>query len=694
MEKIVAEFSLWYFPLCLLVGVGYAALLYFRETKSELSFNLRWLLAILRTLVITIIAVLLLNPLIRSLEKHSEKPVILVLQDNSGSLTMGKDSSYYQITYHGLISDFVNALPAEFDVQPFTFGGELSDGLDIDYSAVQTNTGKAFGEVYDRYSHKNVGAMVLLSDGINNRGANPLYSNFNFNFPIYTVALGDTSQQQDLILRKVNFNRIAYLDNQFPVEISVIAKKCNGQTTRLTIERNNETLFQTTLSFNSENDFKSVKTTLKARETGIQKYTVKLSPIEGEISLENNSFDLFIDVLEDKQKILLLADAPHPDISAIKQAVGDNVNYELDDFIIGDFDGSVKEYNLVILHGLPSVRNNSTALLRTLVEENIPSLFVLTKRTFLPLFNEQNAGLGLEPGNLFYNEALPYLNGDFSMFGLRERTREAIPLFPPLVSPYGSIQLSPSAVPLLFQQIGNVATGQPLWVFNQSYNRKTAVVLGTGIWKWRIKEYSITSSHDAFNDIINRTIQFLALKVDKSLFRVYGENSFTEQDEITFEAELYNEVYELINDPEISISVSGSDGSSYPFAFTRTSNAYYLNAGNLPADNYSYSAQVISGGVTLTEKGEFTVSASKLEQLNTEADHGFLFNLAQNYGGEMFYPEQLDELVEKINTRDDIKTITYTQKRFTEVLNNPYLLALILLLLSAEWFIRKRAGGY
>jgi len=694
LEKIVAEYTFWYIPLCLLAGLMYATILYYRETRNEFGKPLRWILAILRMIVISGIAFLLLNPLIRSVKKRTEKPVVLILQDNSESITLGKDSMFYKSSYPELADQFTRMIQTDFAVRSFLFGEDLQDGPDIDFSAQQTNMGNAFDAIYNRYSHKNIGALVLLSDGINNMGLNPLYSDHNFHFPVYTVALGDTSLQRDIILSRVNFNRIAYLDNMFPLEINLTGKKCKGLSTILTIERNEKVLYRNSITFNSDNDFKTVQTTLDTEETGLQKYTIRLSSVNGEITLANNSLDIFIDVLEDKQKILLLADAPHPDISAIKQSVAENINYQLDDFLISEFNGSVNGYNLIIMHGVPSVRNNGTPVLQAINEKNIPALFILTKKTFLPVFNEQRTGLTVGTENLIYNEALPFLNRDFNLFSLSDKTMEAIHFFPPLVSPYGNLQLSPSAKPLFFQQIGSVVTKQPMWVFNQSMDKKTGMILGPGLWKWKIKEFSTTAAHDAFNDILNKTIQYLALKVDKSLFRVYGQNNYAENDDIEFEAELYNELYELVNDKEISITITGSDGASFPFVFTKTSNSYFLNAGNFLADNYTYFAQVISGGKTFTEKGEFTVSTKKLENLNTMADHNLLYNLAQKHGGEMVYPGQMDELAEKIKNREDIKTITYYQKRFSELLNLPFLLGLIMLLLSAEWFIRKRAGGY
>ncbi len=695
MEKIVAEHSLWYIPLCLLAGVIYAAILYFRETKNEFPQKLSWMLAVLRAIVISGIAFLLLNPLVRSVKKHSEKPVVLVLQDNSSSIVSGRDSTFYRISFPELVSEFRDQIEAKFNVGSFTFSDELRANTNgLDYSGQETNMGKAFDAVYDRYAHRNVGALVVLSDGINNRGINPLYAGHEFNFPVYTVALGDTALQTDLVIARVDFNRIAYLENMFPVEISIVGKKAQGKMAKVSIERNDQVLFTTDITFNAVKDFKTVRTSLKARQTGLQKYTVRISTLEGEVSVTNNTYDFYIDVLEDKQKILLLADAPHPDVSAIKQAVSENINYTLDDFLIADFTGTVDGYNLVILHGLPSVRNNVSAILRKLDEENIPGWYILTRKTYLPILNEQGAGLVFEGSNLLYNEALPAVNKNFNLFGLSERVEDALDFFPPLISPYGKIEMLPSATPLLFQQIGSVRTEHPLWVFNQALERKNAIVLGPGLWKWRIKEYSMRGTHEAFNEIVNKTIQYLALRIDKSQFRVYGQTHYTENDDIEFQAELYNDVFELVNEPEVDITIVGSDGTKYPFSFSKTTNAYYLNAGNLPADTYTFAARAEYGGEDFIENGEFTVSASRLEQLSAEADHNLMLNLAGKYGGEMVYPDELQNLAGVITARDDIKTITYSQKRFSELLNLKWVLALILSLLSFEWFVRKRAGGY
>lgn len=445
----------------------------------------------------------------------------------------------------------------------------------------------------------------------------------------------------------------------------------------------------------TQDDFLEKQTVyLKSDEPGVQRFTVSLTPIADEITLENNVQDVFIDMLEGKQNILLLADAPHPDVSAIKQAVQSNVNFEIEDYLIIDFKEPVSGFDLVILHGLPSARNNMRFLLDTLQTYNIPTFFIVTQQTSLPLFNEQKAGLVIQNENILYNEALPRFNLQFSSFTLPDKTYTLLENAPPLISPYGTIRMQATASPLLFQRIGSVSTSDPQWVFFETNDNRFSALMGEGIWRWRFKSFSFLGDHQPFDELINKTVQFLSLKVDKRFFRVISLNSFDETDDVEFEAQVYNEIYELNNEPEVKLQITDQSGKEFPFVFNRTANAYFLNAGKMEPGVYSYEAIVHLGDKLFSEKGEFTVAKLNIELSNTTADHNLLYNLAALRGGELIYPAQLTDLGNLIRSRGDIRSITYDQKTFSEILNNVWLLIILLFFLSVEWFIRKRAGGY
>lgn len=651
-------------------------------------------MAIIRAASITVLSFLLLSPLIKTIHRFSEKPVIIFAQDNSESIITTADSGFYRSEYSKNVDALLASISDKYSLDRYTFGEQVRKDVTPDFSEKLTDISNLFTTINDQYSHRNVGALIIASDGIFNRGTNPLYSSEKFNFPVYSIALGDTNLQKDVILTRVNYNRIAYLGNEFPVEVIVTANKCFGQNVQLMISKDNVTLYKKPISISSDKYFETINLNLNAAEPGIQRYRIKLTPVENEISVANNQQDIFIDVLEGKQKILLLAEAPDPDITAIKQAIKANKNYELDDFIIGDFDRSVLEYNLVILHGLPSTQNRIKDLLDKMDKENTPILYIVTKKNNLQLFNNLNTGIVLRGEKIIYNEAQPFYNDNFSQFNLSGGTIKNAASFPPLVSPYGNFIIQPSVSVFFYQKIGSAATEVPLLLFNENQGLKTGIILGSGIWKWRMSNFANEGNHEAFDEIINKIFQFLVVKVDKSFFRVYTKNNFAENENIEFDAELYNENYELINDGKVSITITDSEGRKFPFDFGTTEKAYYLNAGKLPVDTYSYMASIQRGDKLLTDKGQFTVSALNIEKNQTIANHNVLYNLSVSRGGDMVYPHQLNELLKLLEEREDIKPVIFTQKRYSELLNYPLVMVLLLMLLGAEWFIRKRSGSY
>ena len=124
-------------------------------------------------------------------------------------------------------------------------------------------------------------------------------------------------------------------------------------------------------------------------------------------------------------------------------------------------------------------------------------------------------------------------------------------------------------------------------LFFQEQEKKVGVVSGEGIWRWRLHDFMSNENQNAFDELVNKTVQFLAVKEDKSKFRVFTENNYFENQEVQFRAELYNQSYELVNEPEIKLNVKDAEGKEFKFLFNRTMQAYVLNAGRFPAGQYT-----------------------------------------------------------------------------------------------------------
>jgi len=195
-------------------------------------------------------------------------------------------------------------------------------------------------------------------------------------------------------------------------------------------------------------------------------------------------------------------------------------------------------------------------------------------------------------------------------------------------------------------------------------------------------------------NLIKKIIQYLSVTTEKGLFRISHNTNFKEYDQIEFNAEVYNQSDELINSPEVTINIYNKENKVYPFTFNKTTNAYHLDAGIMPAGEYRYEGKVKIGDSTYTQKGIYHILELNKESITTEADHKLLYNIANKNNGTLFYPSQFNLLLKAINQRDDIKSVSYTQKQYTDLINLFGVFIFILILLSCEWFVRKWTGNY
>ena len=214
--SILTEYSLWFVPLCLLLGAAYAVFLYLRNRDIDYDKRARWIMPILRGLAISLIAFLLLSPLLKHNVKEVDRPLLLVAVDNSESMVSTGDSAYYRTEFPKQLQKLIEDFGDKYDIKTYLVGeqNDLQEGAmpkAVPFSGKTTNLSSLFDEVDNLYANHNIGAMVLVSDGIFNTGSNPQYAAERAKYPIYTVAAGDTSVQTDLLVTDILHNRQTYL---------------------------------------------------------------------------------------------------------------------------------------------------------------------------------------------------------------------------------------------------------------------------------------------------------------------------------------------------------------------------------------------------------------------------------------------------------------------------------------------------
>ena len=701
MQNLTWQYPSWYLLFCVLLGLGAAIFLYRRDsTFLDQPKILRTSMAILRGLVVTVLSALLLAPLLKLLQTHTEPPVILIAQDQSTSIkeAMSKaDSTAYMTSLNALY----DKLAKKYTVRRIGFGEEVKEVDNWVLSDKASDMGEMMSYLQAQYRGENIGAVIMATDGAYNRGKNPLYVSGDLKAPLSVIALGDTVRKTDLQVKDVFHNSIAYLSDKFKIQVDLSAIRLQGTTTNLELkhvtDKQTKLLESQPVQIDGDPFFQTKEFTIEASASGVQHYRIQLSQVKNEVTYANNVRDFFVEVIDSRLKVLVLANSPHPDLAIFRNALLEQKNYEVDVKMAGEVGpDQLNKYDLVILHQLPSLKNPVQSILGELDKLNLSRVFVVGYQTDLNAFNHSQTLVRIDnPGNNAPNEVTMIYNQGFTTFKTTGELQTKLATFSPLLSPYGEYTPSPAAQILAYQRIGKVDTQFPLILMGETNDRRTCVITGEGLWKWQLYDQLQNGSKVITHELINQLCQYTSTKSDKRKFRVSTPKKlFTELEEISFQAELYNDNYELTNTPEVSLKIRNSEGEEFEYTFNTSGDEYALSIGRFPEGNYSYSATTELNGVKQMADGKFVVQPVQLEALSSTADHGLLRQLAEQYGGKVVTPAQMETLGDDILQMNSIKPVLYSSTQTQPLIHLKWLCLILLAALSLEWFLRRYYGGY
>ncbi|HZL11421.1 MAG TPA: hypothetical protein VFC65_15655 [Prolixibacteraceae bacterium] len=674
--------------LSIFLAAGISYLLYFRNPEnSSLTTVQKVFLVILRFLSLFLIFLFLLSPLMERTKKIKQLPILAVAFDNSQSVQ----------PYSSELGHFEQSLKdrfaGDYQLEFWSFGEKVENTETFTGTERRSDYGQLIQSVKNNYINKNIGALILFGDGIYNQGQNPENFASGLKFPVYTIGVGDTARKTDAVIGNVKTNKVAFLKNKFPVEIELKFSKLKNKMAYIDIENNHQQIYSSTISIVSDDDFKLELASLEATHAGLQHYKIRIRPFDGEVNLKNNEFEFVIQILENKQKILLLSDGPHPDMGAIRNSLSELQNYETKLVTGNEIPDSLSSYNLIILNQIPALKNAASKLLTRIKESRIPVLFLVGPNSLLEQLNSLDMGLKISASKNT-EEVQAKFDDNFSLFVLSSGTKEILAGSPPLLSPFGNTELSPMMQNLAFQYIRNIQTNKTMMAFGTNKGRKTGFVLGEGLWRWRLYDFQKSGNHEAFNEWIQKTIQYLALRENEDNFNVYHPALFQETDNIELTAELYNDSYELVNTPDVTIRIQNDSLKEFNYLFDRTNDSYNLNAGNMEPGDYTFEAETQLGNQHFTEKGTFSIVKNELEVQNNRADFGVLVQLSQQTGGQFYPIARQDSLLEAIRDNKQITVQEHQQTTQNEWINLKGLFLMLIILLGVEWFFRKYWGIY
>ncbi|MFQ3576631.1 MAG: hypothetical protein SNJ77_09365 [Cytophagales bacterium] len=680
---------LWVWLLSIVLAFGLAYFFYDREQVWDKKKNN--ILFLLRLFSLFWLFVFLFSPKSEFKTQSLEKPLWLILIDDSESVKLKTKTS--------VIEDFFKKIESKdnwtngAEIEILGFGSNNKDSI-LKFNTKESDIAKHLKNIEERFQHKNVAGIILASDGIVNVGLSPGFQEYRNS--IYTIGLGDTIPEKDVLVKQVEHNKINFKGNSFPVKVKVKQFGFDNKTTNVKLLKNGKVLESKTVNFKPGRGVVEVDFLWSESLSGTYTYVVQVDALNGEYTQLNNFQSFTLDVVESKERILILSPYPHPDIKAIQESLLKNSNYEVKLCVPGvfEFDGGI--YDAVIAFHLPSDENPvANRVFENLVTKKTPVCFFVGSGTNLSQFNEFSKSVNINPRGKEFDKVQGSVKSSFTTFSFEKEKADLMTKMPPVSVPFGDFVLKQNPDVFIYQKVGSVVTEKPLWMLGSADGSKNAVVVGEGWWRSKMFERRENQNSDFFDASLLKTIQFISAKEDKRKLRIQPSQSvFSTSENVFFIVETYNMIYEKTFGQTIFLELTNqSTSQKYNFEFVSSEFNSSFEVGSLPTGEYIFSAKAELNSKLESVTGKFNIQETHLELVNLTADHEMLRNLAQNNSGFFEPSSNLDKFFERISS---VQTFNRTNVK-TDVKDAIFLwqfLAIALLGLCAEWMLRKWWGGY
>ena len=695
----------------------------YRKTNPPVPLRLRRFLMMLRIFSLFIIIFILFEPLLSITWNRIQKPVIAVLVDSSASMSLtdakvDRSQAAMQTLKHSLFQKNKGDKLFEF----FKFSDKLKEMNPTEIDCLRfaddgTDITSSLQELKEKMDEKYLTGVVLLSDGNYNIGENPVRYALDYNIPIFPIAIGDPEEQKDVVISKVVTNRVTYANHKVPVDVTIKAAGYKGKKVAVNLKKSSITHDSKFVELSDGAMESKVRLFYTPKTEGNQKYTIRIPSLKGELTALNNSKNFYVKVLKSKMKLLFIAGGPGFDLLFLKRALKEDNNVETSYWVLknktqfyeGEFPTSIdklKNYDCVILLNFPGKNSPPrviSAIKKLLDTENKPLLIIAGKdfhfKALSPLQNYLPVNLGVsttaEQFAVFNitSQGLhhPVMRLSDNEIENQNRWRD----LPPIFYSIRKINLVPGAAMLLEvdkQQSKIYGAKQPLPLIaaRKMNQQKSIVVLGNGIWRWDFLMEGIGKSNENFKQFIGNCIRWLVTREDSKLVRIVPDKEiYRSGEKISFTAETYYEDYRPLSDAEVKLLIK-SKSKEYEISMSGTGDGKYEGEFQLiEGGDYTYTGQAFYKNRLLGEdSGRFSVEEFSMEFLDTKMNEPLLRQIAHRSEGKYFTPENFSDLEKEINFPER----KIQESREWEIWNKLALLIAVIVLLSVEWFIRKKKG--
>lgn len=667
------------------------------QNLHQIETRKKTALILLRALTLFILVLILLNPFVISESEISTQPSVAVYYDNSQSLGVVRGEYGGKDDYERMIHQFRTLRDDYFQYSEYLFGEQVFVSDEPDLSSSRTNINAVFEHLRER-ENRYITA-ILFSDGIVTQGRNPIFAAQNLTIPVITVPVGDTSAVKDVAIANVDYSSSAYSFTSQSIQIEIQQEGFEGESADVQVFRNGDLIENMNLEFNTPLSSQVVEFIEEYDDPGFYQYEINVPPLEGEYTTQNNRTSFSVEVLDDKTHILSIALEIHPDVGSVRRVIATDQQNELSTSLFLDNERFIgvnpfqmdTEPDLIVLHGIPQ---DQSGFFQWLQQQRVPILVHLLPGTFdyatsdemenITGFSINDIGESIQISFDLQSARLSHPILEIP-FPTQQRT-------PSLKTFRGNYNLTPLSQPLIMSLFQQNLTDLPVILVEDNPSNRIAALTAFG-WH-RYEQHMDPDVRDLFKNLITNLVSWTSTSPERRTLTIAPQKeNYSENESIIIRGELFNERGEPEPEAFIDLSIHPID-SEEPWHQIRMNHQqgeiYAAELGNYPQGIYRLFATASKNERIIgTAENRVLVSESIVEFLNTKRDDHMLNQIAEITNGSFLHDLEFQRINELLQNFQEDWEEHATTEEFLYLYRSGYWFLLILLLLSAEWIIRR-----
>ena len=756
---LVRAWPLWLTLIALFAAIAWVAHFYRRDGRSA-SNLIKSALGAFRIAALGLLLFLIFQPILRSRRTDVTPSTLAILVDDSNSMTLKEQwrteerkeervtvlrdpgaADWTRLeTAHRILTDpqlrLLERLSEKHQVRLYRFsddlmpadlpepGGSMPLFKPRDRVATATRLGNAIEDVAKELQGQPVAGILLLTDGGQNRGEDPLLaaqrSGAN-GMPVYTLGLGDPVPPRDLSVTSILADEVVRKNDEVVVSVSIRQRGLEGVTVPLTLSLGGRVVKRQSVKLGRTDQKIDLTLSFIPRQVGAFTLKASMPGQKGELSTANNEKLWPLRVVDKKLKILYVEGVPRWEYRFLKNAILRDQTTQLacilvdaDPALGGEGNVSIfnfpptkdalYQYDILILGDVPRGYFNTADLvnIRDFVTERGGSLLTIAGENFLPW---EYRGSPLEDvwpvvvpnkrQEIIFSEAFQLALTDEGartpMMFLKDDADLNRRLWNSLPGMYWCAlvdRAKPGARVLATHPTRQSAYGKlPLMAQQQVGEGTSFMSLVDSTWQWRFRVGDLYFYR--FWGQVIRSLTPHELPGDNHYTRVTTDRStYSLGEEVIVRARLLTKQYQPVRLPQVSGEVIQADGRRHALTLESVPGAPGVYTADwLPEEPGAYRV-VASGPGGSGTAAHFVVENIDIELERPEQNEALLRRIAEVSGGEYLRLSDLASLPDRIPDRPR-ETVTRVER---DLWSAPLPLLLFVLLITAEWSLRKMKG--